>query len=860
MPNAAPYRSARFSRWCPAALLAVALLGSTPSRGGEVAVAARYGDEIEPVLVDFCYACHGDGMKKGNVAFDGFASDDARTHDRAFWHGVLKNVRAGIMPPAGKPRPSAAQVRALEDWIKRAVFRIDPNDPDPGRVTLRRLNRVEYRNTVRDLMGIDYRTDEEFPADDTGYGFDTIGDVLSVSPLLLEKYLDAAEAVVRQAVPTVSAAVPSATFGGADFRGPDGNAMKMSFYQPATVSRAFQAATPGTYRLAVELSVRGGFVHDPGRCKVVFKAGDRELFAREFAWENGKTYLYEFTETWKPGDRRLSFRLEPLTKSEDKVSSIDLRVDSVVIDGPLEREHWTRPKNFDRFFFKDDPGTMPERRAYAREVLARFALKAYRRPPDGRTLDRLAALAERVYAQPGKSVEQGLAEAMVAVLASPRFLFRVEEVEPDDRVKAFPRVDEYALASRLSYFLWSTMPDDELSALAGRGELRKNLTAQVTRMTADPRSKMLVRNFVGQWLQARDLDGIAIDAREVLARDAGEEKDLKREQDEFRAFLAQRDADRRKGPTPTLTKAQAQEARQKTRARFKRIFGDPKNQLDAPLRQAMLSETELFVGSVVHEDRKIVELLDSDYTFLNERLARHYGIPGVSGDAMRRVTLPEGSPRGGLLTQGTVLVVTSNPTRTSPVKRGLFVLDNLLGTPPPPPPADIPQLEDAEKGFQGREPSLREVMAIHREKPLCNSCHSRMDPLGLALENFNALGMWRDSERKQPLDTAGKLITGEPFAGIRDLKRVLKGEHRTDFYRCLTEKLLTYALGRGLEDSDVESVDRIVNRLETGDGRFSTLLTGVIESAPFQKRRNVPAATVTADGRTRPQDRSAPLP
>ena len=856
MRNAFPIGHGRFPRWCLAAWLAVAM-GSSACLGGESTAASQYRDEVEPVLTDFCFACHADGMKKGNVAFDGFASDDARVHDRAFWWGVLKNVRAGIMPPAGKPRPSAEQVRTLEDWIKRSVLRIDPDDPDPGRVTLRRLNRVEYRNTIRDLMGVDYQTDEEFPPDDTGYGFDTIGDVLSVSPLLLEKYLDAAEAIVKQGVPMVSSVVPSTTLGGRDFRGADGDASKMSLYRPATVFHPFKADKPGTYRLTVDLNIRGGFVHDPGRGKVVFKAGDHELIANEFAWEDGKSHRYEFTETWEPGDHPLSFQIEPLSKPEEKVSSIDLRVASVVVEGPLERKHWTRPRNFERFFFKDDPGTLPERRVYAREVLTRFARKAYRRPLDGRNLERLVALAERVYTQPGKAVENGLAEAMVAILASPRFLFRIEEVEPDDRVKPYPRIDEYALASRLSYFLWSTMPDEELFALAGRGELRKNLAAQVQRMTADPRSGMLVRNFVGQWLQARDLDGISIDAREVLARDSGEEKELKREQEDFRAFLAERQ--KRPAP-PLLTKAEAQANRQKTRARFRRIFGDPKNQLDAPLRQAMLRETEMFVGSIIREDRKVLDLLDSDYTYLNGRLARHYGIPGVSGDEMRRVTLPEGSPRGGLLTQGTVLVVTSNPTRTSPVKRGLFLLDNLLGTPPPPPPADIPQLEDAEKGFKDREPSLREVMAIHREKPLCNSCHSRMDPLGLALENFNALGMWRDSERKQPLDTSGQLITGEPFAGIRDLKRILKNEHRTDFYRCLTEKLLTYALGRGLEDSDVGSVDRIVDRLETGEGRFSALLTGVIDSAPFQKRRNVSAGTITADGRTRPLDRSATQP
>ena len=261
----------------------------------------------------------------------------------------------------------------------------------------------------------------------------------------------------------------------------------------------------------------------------------------------------------------------------------------------------------------------------------------------------------------------------------------------------------------------------------------------------------------------------------------------------------------------------------------------------------MRRETEIFFTEVVREDRSLLDLLDSDFTFLNEKLAKHYGIPDVQGDEMRRITLPEDSPRGGLLTQGTVLVVTSNPTRTSPVKRGLFLLDNFLGTPPPPPPPDIPQLESSESEFGDREPTLREVLELHRSKPLCTSCHARMDPLGLALENFNALGMFRPEERGQPLDTAGKLITGEPFKGIADLKHILRDERHDDFYRCLTEKLLTYALGRGPEATDIETVDQIVARLDREGGRASVLLMGVIESAPFQRRRTVVAPLAAAE-------------
>jgi len=374
-------------------------------------------------------------------------------------------------------------------------------------------------------------------------------------------------------------------------------------------------------------------------------------------------------------------------------------------------------------------------------------------------------------------------------------------------------IDEYSLASRLSYFLWSTMPDDQLFQLAERSALRKNLTTQVKQMLNDPRSEAFMQNFTGQWLQARDMDTIDINARAVLAKDDSA------------------------GPTETNQVAGGGR-------RFGFGFRAPKFELDRETRQAMRRETEMFFASVVREDRSVTDLIDSDYTFLNEKLARHYGLTNlnVTGSEMRRVALPKDHPRGGVLTQGTVLTVTSNPTRTSPVKRGLFVLDNILGTPAPPPPGDVPLLEEAEKEFKDREPTLREVLELHRSKPLCSACHSRMDPLGLALESFNALGLWREKERGQPIDPAGKLITGETFTGIRELKRILANDHRTDFYRCLTEKLLTYALGRGLEYYDVEAVDQIIERLERADGRFSALLAGVIESAPFQKRRTVVAA------------------
>jgi hypothetical protein len=421
----------------------------------------------------------------------------------------------------------------------------------------------------------------------------------------------------------------------------------------------------------------------------------------------------------------------------------------------------------------------------------------------------------------------------MAVLASPRFLFREEGAESAAGTP-HPYVDDYALASRLSYFLWSSMPDGELFDLAAQRKVRSNLSAQVTRMLADRRSQALVQNFVGQWLQVRDIEGVPIDARAVLGRDAEFDSNRERMRARFRELRDKRDED--------LTEEEKAEV-EKIRNELFRNRRGPRAEMTGELRGSMRRETEKFFEYVVREDRGVQELLDSDYTFLNERLAAHYGLTNlnITGQDLRRVSLPKDSPRGGILTHGTLLAVTSNPNRTSPVKRGLFILDNVLGTPPAPPPPDIPPLEEAGRD-KDRPLTLRETMELHRSQPLCNSCHNRMDPLGLAFENFNAMGMWRETERSQPIDAKGKLITGEEFTNIRELKRILANERRTDFYRCLTEKLLTYALGRGLEYYDVHTVDQIVARLEKQDGRFSALLMGIVESTPFQKRRSISAS------------------
>ena len=816
-----------------------------PLSGAEAAGTKQFRNEIKPLLTEYCYDCHADGMNKGNVAFDEFKTDQAALADRELWLHVLKNLRASLMPPPKKAQPTKAEKERIEQWIKSAVFQIDPQNPDPGRVTIRRLNRVEYRNTIRDLLGVEFDTATAFPPDDTGHGFDSIGDVLTLPPMLLEKYVVAANQIITEAVPSVAKVMCEQVVAGKQFRGGnEGEAddrggsqrrrggLQLSYYKPAAVSNTFKADVAGRYQLAVALMINEKYVDnvfDYNKCRLIFRVDGKELLREEYSWEGGKPYHYNYEVDWPAGDHELWFELQPLTPGEPQTRTLAVQITSVKVIGPMAKEHWVQPKDYARFFPRKVPDDNAERRAYARELLGGFARRAFRRPPDDRTLDRLVALAESVYCQPGKPFEAGVAQGMVAVLASPRFLFREERAEKSPGSKAYPNVDEFSLASRLSYFLWSSMPDEELLRQAESGKLRKQLAAQVDRMLKDKRSDAFVKNFVGQWLRARDIENIPIEARFVLAREEKFDPEVDRNRKRFRE-LNDKSAEQ-------LSPAEKEELA-KIRGTFRRTSRQPlRADMNAELRLAMRLETEKSFDYLLREDRSLLELLDCDYTFLNERLAKHYGITNVSGDELRLVKLPADSPRGGILTQGTILGVTSNPTRTSPVKRGVFILDNILGTPPPPPPPDIPPLEDATKNVTNHAPSLRETLAAHRENALCSSCHNRMDPLGLALENFNAMGMWRDQEFAQPIDPTGKLISGEDFANVRELKRILAKNHYKDFYRTVTEKMLIYALGRGLEYYDVETSDRIVARLEAANGRPSALIAGVVESAPFEKMR-----------------------
>ena len=828
-------------------LTACALAFATPFAAATPDTAALFEKEVRPILEEHCYDCHGDGEKKGKVAFDAFSSTAELAKQTDLWMSVLTNIRAGLMPPAKEPHLPAAQRLVLEKWIKAGAFGFDPANPDPGRVTLRRLNRVEYRNTVRDLMGIDFRADAEFPADDAGYGFDNIGDVLSTSPLLLEKYMQAADTIVAQAVPLVSHALPERRIAAGDFAGkhgtPNGDgALVLSLYENADLTHGFHVTQAGTYRVVVPTTIFGSFDFDPGRATVAVRIDGKEAWKQELKWKDREVLEIASEQKFEPGDYEVRFTVEPLLGLDKKPAArpgesethVNVDFGGLKLLGPLEREHWTMTPGYDRFFTRADP---PADRAawpsYAAEVLRRFATRAFRRPVDDVAVEKLTAIAGHVWQAKGTTFEQGAARAMTAVLASPRFLFRTEETQPGTAPGAHPFIDEYALAARLSYFLWSTMPDEELTALAARGELRANLAAQVRRLLADPRAEQLVSNFAGQWLQTRDVESVSIDARVVQARDAGTEAEGKARFERFRKINEDIDIATRAGDEATV--AELKKELGEMRAKFSR---GKRIEFSAELRTAMRREAEMLFAHLLHDDRSALELLDADYTFLNEPLAQHYGIPGVQGREMRLVKLPADSPRGGVLTMGSTLAVTSNPTRTSPVKRGLFILDNILGTPTPPPPPDVAALDESGKDASGRELSFREALAKHRGQPICASCHNRMDPLGLAFENFNAMGLWREQERGQPIPSvAGQLISGEKFDDVRALKHILVTERRDDFYRCLTTKMLTYALGRGPEPCDVPAIDEIVARLQRENGRISVIVFGIIESAPFQKRR-----------------------
>ncbi|MEN8695464.1 MAG: DUF1592 domain-containing protein [Akkermansiaceae bacterium] len=748
-----------------------------------------FDKEILPILEDFCFDCHGDGSKKGDFVMDEYDDLKAHLNDVEHWLPVWRNVRAQIMPPSKKDQLADDEKKLLLGWIEKNVFKLDPQNPDPGRVTIRRLNRKEYQYTMRDLLGVEFNTEENFPADDTGYGFDTIGSVLSISPLLMEKYLQAASEVVNMALPkNAASAIPRRSVSGKSFRkeGDHQGADWLPFAKAHFVQLTAEAPASGKYQLTLNFAAKGAKTATEQTAHLEILVNGRKIAGRAIGWDQAESLELGNKVPLKKGKNTIAVRLTPRNAPDKDQEELSLLLQRVNYQGPLDGSFQEYSQGY-RMIMVDGPAPEDtrERELYARKIMRSFVSRAFRRPIDRGTIGRLVRIVMEVDRQPGRSFEDGIKHAMTAVLASPRFLFRAEiQSDPNDPKKIVD-LDEYALASRLSFFLWSSVPDDELLSLAFKKELRKNLRAQVDRMLADARSERFTENFVGQWLQARDVEVLPIDAQQVL------------------------------GATDQREAAQ--------------VFNDR-------VRQDMREESELFFNFILKNDRPAKELISARYSFLNERLANFYGIKNIKGDEHRLVDLTEYPERGGVLTQGTFLLVSSNPTRTSPVKRGLFVLDQLLGTPAPPAPPNIPELEEAAHGSD-KPMTMRAMMEIHRKKPLCAGCHKRMDPIGLGLENFNAIGQYRRQEKGQPIDSAGQLITGEKFNDVSGLKAILANNRQDDFYRCLSEKLLIYATGRGMEYYDSTTIDLLVGRMKSGKGTLKELVIGVIESAPFQKRR-----------------------
>ncbi len=736
---------------------------------------------VEPFLERYCLSCHGHGKSKGGLSLEGFAHAAPTPEQQEVWQEVLERVESKDMPPEDHVQPSEGERRQLANWITASVFRTDCANPDPGRVTMRRLNRVEYQNTMADLLGVDLPLAQYLPPDDSGHGFDNLADVLTMSPLLMERYLNTADmalsTVVFDAAKTqrltqkLSADLVEV---GAQARARGDGWIILRTYEEDDVAVPVDVPDNTAFVLRVRASL---YKPAPVPVQIAFMVDD--VFVQTYTVTSKRTRVYETRMPVPPGRHRLRVvllkdksGLSPFEVAAPKTGKAhvgEVLVGQLELDGPIDLPKQPGPLHRRIFFAAPLPGHEADA---AQAILRRFTERAFRRPVQDHELEALVGLAQQSWSH-GATFEAGITEALRAVLVSPRFLFRIDTYGPEIAAAAGP-VDEFALASRLSYFLWSSMPDTELLVEARAGRLRKNLRAQVTRMLAHPRARALVDDFAGQWLQLRSIEGVAP------------------------AFFMYRN-------------------------------------FDEPLRVAMKEETSHFMANLMREDLSIMEILNADYSFINARLARHYGMEGVMADAFERVSL-KGTPRRGVLTHGSILTITSTSTRTSPVKRGLWVLETLLNAPPPPAPPDVPSLAEGKEA----KGTLRQRLEAHRANPACATCHARMDPIGFGLERFDAVGNYRTQDSGEPIDDTGTLTSGESFRGAQELINLLASTKQEEFARAFAHKLLTYALGRGLEPADRCAVDAVVTSAAQAEHRFSSFIHAVVSSVPFQKTRGTP--------------------
>ena len=768
-------------------LLAVILILAAPDRrsvelipGGVSQVVAAdhtpervldYAADVGPFFDLYCRDCHEGETAEAGLDLSTYDSVESIQSNRERWVQVFDRIRVNSMPPADAEQPPDGERERVTAWLDHALFYVDCGQaPDPGRVTIRRLNRTEYNNTIRDLVGVDFKPADDFPSDDVGYGFDNIGDVLSIPPLLVEKYLDAAEDISRQAIVTIEDRQIRAKIAASELEQEgavrDGPYDSKVMVSRGRVSSTFDLPAAGEYVIRIEA---GADQAGDEKAKMELKAGDRKLTVIEVTGDRSPDE-YEYRFESEPGKTRVSAAfINDYYKPEEKADR-NLLVKSIAIEGPVGLPD-ELPESHQRLMAAspDESTSLVES---ATLNLRGLLKRAFRRPVTDEEVAKYVRFVEMAIDR-GESFERGMQVALQAVLVSPHFLFRVETDKRGESADGLPALNDFELASRLSYFLWSSMPDQELFDLAEQGVLHEDaiLEQQVARMMSDPKSFALIENFAGQWLNLRRL------ATDDVA------------------------------PDPETFP----------------VWNDQ-------LRDDMWRETELFFASIVREDRPVTELLDARYTFVNGNLAEFYGIEGIEGDEYRRVELTDGR-RAGVITQASVLTLTSYPTRTSAVKRGQWVLENILGDKPPDPPPLVPGLDETREA--NPDLSLREQLEIHRTDPTCASCHVLMDDIGFGLENFDAIGRWREKDGPFELDTSGVLPSGEAFSGPLELVSILS-RRKDDFTRCLAEKLLTYALGRGLEYYDKCTVDDVVAETIDGDYRFSALLSAIVRSEPFR--------------------------
>jgi mono/diheme cytochrome c family protein len=757
---------------------------------GSALAATQFETTVKPVLSKNCSGCHNENLNSGGLDITPFTSASSLTQSREGWEVILKKLRSGEMPPKGMPRPPQPQMEALIQYLQGEFDKADRNvKPDPGRVTARRLNRAEYSNTIRDLLAVDFHAEKDFPTDDSGDGFDNMADILSVSPLLMEKYLTAAERIAARAVYADPLPKPvQAQYGP--------NQQNIRRVSVTEIEAKHRVDFDGDYTIVIGLPGTRGKGAEPvelglwmdGRLLkkqlVETKPSDMVAFS-PYSDTTMRLYLPEGEHSFRVGFIGDDF-VTALPEKDYYDSKKNKWPNTILFSGPFPS---TVEKASRKKLLICDPKSGD---ACVEKILSTVARKAYRRPVTKAEIATLMKFVAQAKAD-GQDNEHGIQLALEAILVSPNFLFRVEHdprSEPRAQAGGLPEPHKLAdleLASRLSYFLWSSMPDDELLNLAEASKLHDPVTlnAQVKRMMADPRSSALSENFAGQWLEIRNLDYVKPDPDKFL----------------------------RWGPD---------------------------------LRDAMKTETQMFFDYILRQNRPLSEFLDAKYTFLNERLAGFYGIPGVTGSEFRKVDLT-GDQRGGLLSQASVLTVSSYPSRTSVVIRGKYVLRNILGSPPAPPPPDVPALDEA---AVGTSMSLRQQMEKHRDNAVCASCHTKMDPLGFGLENYDAIGRWRTRDGKFPVDSSGTLPNGKTFNTPAEMRAVLLSQ-LPDFSHCVIEKMLTYALGRGLQPYDRPAVNEISRKLEAQGYPFQTLIFEVVNSLPFQSRRG---EALTTQNATKPKE------